>query len=184
MTPADAPTRTATPTGSPAPASTQVVAPPERIHIEAIGLAAPVVAVGQHALRVDGRTFSQWDVPDQRAAGWHQNSALPGQPGNVVLNGHHNTHGSVFADLVHLHPGDSVVVEAGGARFHYLVAQTLTLAEAGEPVAVRQDNARWVLPTPDERLTLVTCWPPDSNTHRLVIIALPASIVGLPRELP
>jgi sortase (surface protein transpeptidase) len=25
--------------------------------------------------------------------------------------------------------------------------------------------------TDDERLTLVTCWPADSNTHRLIIVA-------------
>lgn len=40
-------------------------------------------------------------------------------------------------------------------------------------VDVRMDNARWILPSTDERLTLVTCWPAKSNTHRLIIVASP-----------
>jgi sortase A len=41
----------------------------------------------------------------------------------------------------------------------------------------RLDNARWILPSNDERLTLITCWPYDSNSHRLILVAAP-----LPRE--
>ena len=29
-------------------------------------------------------------------------------------------------------------------------------------------------PTSEEQLTLITCWPSWSNTHRLVIVAIPA----------
>jgi len=38
---------------------------------------------------------------------------------------------------------------------------------------VRQENARWIAPTDDERLTLVTCWPYTNNTHRVVVVAKP-----------
>ena len=41
--------------------------------------------------------------------------------------------------------------------------------------AVRRANAQWIAPTDDERLTLVTCWPYISNTHRLIIVAKPVS---------
>jgi LPXTG-site transpeptidase (sortase) family protein len=37
----------------------------------------------------------------------------------------------------------------------------------------RVENARWILPSEDERLTLITCWPYESNTHRLVLVAKP-----------
>jgi sortase A len=38
---------------------------------------------------------------------------------------------------------------------------------------VRIANAKWIQPTSDERLTLVTCWPYTNNTHRLIIVARP-----------
>ena len=55
---------------------------------------------------------------------------------------------------------------------------------------VRLANARWIQPSEDERLTLITCWPYESNTHRLIIVALPASqkaiedYVMVPRATP
>jgi sortase A len=38
---------------------------------------------------------------------------------------------------------------------------------------IRMANAEWLGGTDDERLTLVTCWPQKSNTHRLIIVARP-----------
>ena len=54
--------------------------------------------------------------------------------------------------------------------------QTMVLVR--EPLDVRQANARWILPTTDERVTLITCWPYESNSHRLVVIALPVPLPG------
>ena len=98
-------------TASPAPTATLTPAPtatpavPDRILINAIGLDAPVVPVGQHALRLGGQLYSQWDVPNERAAGWQQSSAPLGQTGNTVLDGHHNVYGEVFHHLVLLQAG-------------------------------------------------------------------------------
>jgi LPXTG-site transpeptidase (sortase) family protein len=175
---------TAAPTSTPTPSPTAAPAIPDRILIDAIGLDAPVVPVGQHSLRIGEQVYSQWDVPDVFAAGWHQNSAPLGQPGNTVLNGHHNVYGEVFRQLVALEPGDIVTLEAGGRRYFYIVAQTMTLPEQDQPVSVRQANARWILPTDDERVTLITCWPYTGNSHRLIVVALPVSVLGIPKELP
>jgi sortase A len=49
----------------------------------------------------------------------------------------------------------------------------MKLKERDAGIAQRQENARWVLPSTDERLTLVTCWPPASNTYRLIVVAVP-----------
>jgi hypothetical protein len=49
----------------------------------------------------------------------------------------------------------------------------MILPEKGESLERRLENARWLLRSTDERLTLVTCWPATSNTHRLILIALP-----------
>jgi len=49
----------------------------------------------------------------------------------------------------------------------------MILPERNEPVDTRLQNARWILPSADERLTLLTCWPYTTNTHRLIIVAIP-----------
>lgn len=175
------PTVTASP---PTPALALVGEPPVRVRIPRIGLDAPVVPVGQHPLTLDGQLVSQWDVPPARAAGWHQTSAPLGVPGNTVLNGHHNVAGEVFRYLSALKPGDLITLESATRRFQYVVVQTMTLVEEGQPPEVRAENARWILPTPDERVTLITCWPYTSNTHRLVVIALPLWKVVPPGDIP
>ncbi len=173
----DTPTVSPTPQDSPTP---RPPAAPDRIVIDTIGLDAPVVPVGQHLVQIGGETFAQWDVPTTYAVGWQAGSL--GAPDNVVLNGHHNADGEVFRDLVKLQPGDLIRLDSAGRRYWYQVAQTMVLAEEGQPVEVRQANARWILPTDDERVTLITCWPYESNTHRLVVIALPVPLPGAARN--
>jgi LPXTG-site transpeptidase (sortase) family protein len=142
---------------------------PTRIVIPAIKLDAPVETVGWHT--VDG--VSQWDVPDHFAAGWLMTSATLGKPGNTALSGHHNISGEVFRNLVKLQPGDSITLYAQDQPFFYEVVSRRILPERGQSDEVRRANARWIQPTNDERITLITCWPYTSNTHRLVIVAKP-----------
>lgn len=147
---------------------------PDRLVIPAIFLDAPILAVHFRDVQVAGETYHQWRVPAEFAAGWQDESALLGLPGNTVLNGHHNAYGEVFRDLVELKIGDEIRVFAGGNEFRYLVAAKLLLPERGESLELRMENARWLALSEDERLTLVTCWPADSNTHRVVIVAFPS----------
>ncbi len=183
-TPPPSPTITATRPSIPTPTATASPAVPQRIRIGRIDLDAPIVPVGQHTITVDGKVFSQWDVPDQRSAGWHRNSAALGETGNLVLNGHHNVNGEVFRYLVALKPGDLITLESTERRYYYVVVQTMTLAEQDQPLEIRQSNARWILPTDDERVTLITCWPYYANTHRLVVIARPLDHVIPPAGIP
>jgi len=141
---------------------------PTRIVIPVIKLDAPVETVSWHT--VDG--VSQWDVPDN-AAGWLMTSAPLGQPGNTALTGHHNIGGEVFRNLVKLQAGDRITLYANDQPFYYEVASRRILPERGQSDEVRRANARWIQPTDDERITLITCWPYTSNTHRLVIVAKP-----------
>ncbi len=140
---------------------------PTRIIIPAIKLDAPVETVGWHT--IDG--VSQWDVPDTFAAGWLMTSAPLGKPGNTAITGHHNVGGEVFRNLVKLQPGDRLTLYANDQPFFYEVASRRILPERGQSDEVRRANARWIQPTDDERITLITCWPYTSNTHRLVIVA-------------
>lgn len=160
--PTPAPVPTPTPPGPPANA------PPDRIVIPAIGLDAPVVPVGWE-LTEEGLV---WQVADY-AVGWHDTSAYPGHEGNIVLSGHHNIKGQVFRYLINLEPGDEVILYVGETAYRYLVAEKHLLEEKGMPEEVRRRNARWITATEDERLTLVTCWPYTSNTHRLIVVARP-----------
>jgi LPXTG-site transpeptidase (sortase) family protein len=144
---------------------------PLRIVIPAIQLDAPIEQVGWHVIN----GVSQWDVPDRFAAGWLKTSAPLGQPGNTVLDGHHNIAGEVFRYLVNLKPGDEVEVHSSREVFVYQVTTRQILKERDATVAQRLDNAKWIQPTEDERLTLVTCWPHATNTHRLIIVARPAA---------
>lgn len=159
------------------PAVTPTFGPaiPDRIMIPVIELDAPVIEAKSRKIRVDNQIFDQYIAPDEFAAGWHPNSALLGVSGNTVLNGHHNVYGEVFGRLVDLQPGDKIYVYSGQRRYAYVIANKLILPEYGPNITLKQrlQNARWILPSDDERLTLVTCWPAYSNTHRLIIVASP-----------
>ncbi len=54
----------------------------------------------------------------------------------------------------------------------------MILPERDQPLSVRLANAQWIEPSTDERLTLITCWPKDNNTHRLIIVAVPIQPAG------
>ena len=150
---------------------------PTYLEIPQINLVAPINPVGWHTTELSGNLYSQWDVPQSYASGWHNNSAVLGERGNTVLNGHHNAWGHVFKDLVDVEAGAEIIVSSGEEVFHYTVVQTMILPEKDQSIEVRLDNARWLLPSQDERVTLVTCWPFHDNTHRLVIVALPTDSI-------
>ena len=153
---------------------------PDRIVIGKIGLDAPVIEAGTRKVRVNQQIFAQYTAPNEFAAGWHPDSALLGSIGNTVLNGHHNVDGEVFGKLVDLEPGDVIFLYAGEREFAYMVVNKLILPEFGEDVTVEQrlQNARWIMRSNDERLTLVTCWPAYGNSHRLIIVATPIQMEG------
>jgi len=148
---------------------------PDRIEIPAIQLDAPVIAADHRYTEVEGATFGQWLAPSFFAAGWHPDSALPGQAGNTVINGHHNIDGEVFADLVNVVEGDTILVYSGERSFEYVVTNRMILPETFMDAATRLENARWLGRSDDERLTLVTCWPKESYTHRLILVAVPVN---------
>jgi sortase A len=155
-------------TDTPPPASK----PPDRLIIPAIELDSSIVPVSWYSVEEGGSQYSVWEVAD-RVVGWHKTAALPGNVGNIVLSGHHNIQGQIFRYLVDLEPGDHVLVYVEDQAYYYAVTEKMILKEKGEPAQVRQQNATWIGPTKDERLTMVTCWPYTNNTHRLVVIAKP-----------
>jgi sortase A len=169
LTPSVIPSPTATPTPIHAPAA----GPPTRITIPKLDLDSPVVNVGIIERYVDGVLHREWAVADG-AAGFHEGMAWPGQVGNTVLSGHNNIRGEVFRDIHQLAPGNDVFVWVGENGYRYTVSTVVRLPIKGAPADVLEDNLKWIQPTADQRLTLVTCWPPWSNTHRTIVVAYPA----------
>jgi sortase A len=163
---------------APAEATTSNTLRIKRIVAESIELDAKVIEVGWRQEVHNGITMNLWNVADY-AAGWHADSALPGQGGNIVLSGHHNIKGEVFRYIVDMEPGAIITLhDAAGQTHDYVVVDKFIVKDKGEPDAVRRENAKWIGQFNEERLTLVTCWPYTTNTHRVIVISKPAGSVS------
>ncbi len=146
----DAAAAVPTPAPTPTPNLGQRYQPPTRLVIPRIDLDSPVVEVGI----VDGA----WEVA-KYAVGHHLGTALPGQPGNLVLSGHRGLYGAPFKRLPELKIGDEILVyDALGRVFRYRVAQM---------VEVWPTQVEVMYPTRDPTITLITCT--EYDTKRLVV---------------
>lgn len=146
---------------------------PDNLQIPSINLDAPIVPVNYVDAELYGVSFTLWLAPRGYRVGWHSTSSLLGVGGNTVLNGHHNAYGEVFQHLIDVEEGDQVIVSSGEDRFYYTVTTKVIFAERFESFETRMGNTSWIGPTDGERITLITCWPATSNTHRLVVVAEP-----------
>ena len=87
-------------------------------------------------------------------------TAMPGQPGNVVVAGHRVSHNRDFRYIDRLRLGDEVIFNTADGRFRYLVtgadvvggAATFITDQTSEPTA-----------------TLFACHPPGSTRYRYVV---------------
>jgi len=120
---------------------------PTRVVVPSVGIDASIDEVG--IVEQDGATAWQtaW-----RAAGHHIDSALPGNPGNVVLTGHvavaDSQNLAVFHDLDQVTTGDIVEVHSGQAIYRYRIDTVLRVPPDATDV-LRNDHV--------SRLTLITC---------------------------
>ena len=81
------------------------------------------------------------------AVGHLPGTSLPGEPGNAVLAGHRD---SFFRGLRLIRRGDRIQIRAPGNHLEYRVDST---------EIVGPHEMRVVAKTPDDRLTLITCYP-------------------------
>ena len=91
--------------------------------------------------------------------------SAPFATGNTVLYGHDDIQGSIFGHLYDLRPGDTILISVGGVTQTYRV----TGHQIVSPTAVSV-----LAPTPDVRLTLITCWPFNVDTKRWIVTAVEA----------
>ncbi len=146
---------------------------PVRLEAASIALDTQVKPLGWRQVTEDNGEVSIWQMVD-KVAGWHLNSVVPGQAGNAVISGHNNIGGSIFRNLHKLQPGDTITVWNNvGTAVAYTVDKVSIVPEKYATAEQRAANAQMISATSDERLTLITCWPALSNTHRVIVVAHP-----------
>lgn len=194
-TPVSAPnTATVSPTPTAAPVSpTATPAPvlPVRLAIPDLKIDTPVTEMGWDVVQTKNGPVSEWAIP-KNVAGHHLNSASIGQPDNLVISGHNNIFGRVFMPISQAWNNDKrvkvdsytdrsdvlngrelILYDDAGNPYTYVITDFFRLKDTGVSQQQREKNGRFILPTGDERVTIITCWPPTNNTHRLVVIARP-----------
>jgi sortase A len=124
----------------------------------------PVAYIQVPSLGITGLVVVEGTTPGllKSGPGHLPGSALPGEPGNVVIMGRRETYGAPFRHLPQMHPGDQIILTSGRGEFTYQV----TKAEAvlpGQPDVIG--------PTSTPQLTLVTSYPPLRAVGRFAVIA-------------
>ena len=145
---------------------------PSHINAPSIGLDAEIVEIESRKEIQDGIEVTVWEEPDN-AAGFHRGSSYPGWGSNVIISGQHNVRGEVFRDIAELEEGSEITLYSGDRTHEYEVDQVLILPDKYISAEKRQQNESWLEDTSEERLTLISYWPYENSTHRVVIIAKP-----------
>lgn len=99
-----------------------------------------------------------------------QGSALPGEIGNIFIFAHSgadlaeaNRYNAVFYLLYKLAIDDEIYLFYKGEKYIYRVKEKKTVG--AQDVSYLKDKGR------DEKLTLMTCWPPGTTMKRLIVTA-------------
>ncbi len=147
----------------------------KRIVIPSIDLDAKVVEVGWSIEERPTGTQAVWEVAEY-AVGHHRLSANPGETDNIVLAGHVGGYGLVFRDLFYVQPGAEILLYSADQQYLYIVQDRLLVDEEGVSDEQRTANARYIQPTAEELVTLITCWPPSGPNQfaqRVIVRATP-----------
>lgn len=102
-------------------------------------------------------------------------SGLPGFPGNTFIFAHSainwyqaSQYNSIFYLTNKLEPGDEIFVYYKGSKYRYSVTEKKIVAAS--EISYLSDSQN-VTSQSASSLTLMTCWPPGTDTNRLIILA-------------
>jgi sortase A len=146
---------------------------PTHIRIPDVEIDAEIHQVGYTIQEINGQRVREWDVASY-AAGHHKTSARPGEGGNIVVTGHNDWEGEVFRTLEYAQHGQEVIITNADGEHRYVIQEIHMRREIGAPLEERLETGRFMADMPEERLTLITCWPYGINDHRVIVIAVPA----------
>lgn len=121
------------------------------IEIDKIGVKLPIL-------------YGASDANLDKGAGLLQGTPAPGMPGNSAIAAHRNrAYGSMFNRLDEIGKGDTVTVKDKNNTYQYEVYETLVVEPHENSVLNGSDD--------EKVLTLITCTPIDTATHRLIVKA-------------
>lgn len=102
----------------------------------------------------------------------------PGEGGKVMIYGHSSSYPwelsqytKIFRGINKVAIGQKIYVTYKDKLFVYEVTEKRTVAAKDKAAFEPDDNG--------EELILYTCWPPDSITHRFLVMAKPVDVVEL-----
>jgi len=129
-----------------------------RVVVESVGIDSAVQSVGFTYTNGELR----YDVPRSKA-GQYVGTAAPGDDGNTVIGGHVASRNgiAVFQQLPGVKAGDVIQVYSGDRLFRYSVTEIKVVAADATAVMGQ---------TQDATLTLITCFPGDDYSERLVVV--------------
>ncbi len=145
---------------------------PTQIRVPDLEIDAEIHQVGYDIIEVEGQRVREWQVASY-AAGHHKTSARPGENGNIVVTGHNDFEGEVFRTLEFAEHGQEVIIETEEGEQKYVIEEIHMRREIGASLEERLETGRFMADMPEERLTLITCWPYGINDHRIVVVAVP-----------
>lgn len=139
-----------------------------QLKIVKIGVDVPIMT------NVDGANEVAYLKSLEDGVAHYKGTALPGTVGNSFIFGHSAYYRDkpgnfkrVFEKLDKLLVGDPIIVQTNTRALSYSVTETKIVKDTDFSV---------LEPTQDERLTLMTCWPPGTLQKRYIIIAKPSSV--------
>ena len=134
-----------------------VAPPPPRAneaHVEVGTIEIPKIGIVKPML--EGISLNTLD----KAPGHWPGTAMPGQPGNVVVAGHRTSKDRPFRHIDQLVAGDEVIFTTADGRFVYRVIDTQIVLP----------DAMWIVgQTPASTATLFACHPVGSTKERIVV---------------
>jgi LPXTG-site transpeptidase (sortase) family protein len=148
---------------------------PTHLRIATIGLDARIIPVGWYFNPQTQQT--EWEVA-RYAVGHHADSGVPGAGTNIVLSSHVAGYGRLFAQLDQLHIDDTIVVATASTQYTYRVTAIHYVPSTSANQQEHITNLALLDATPNEQLTLITCWPasgPERFQQRLIVVATPIS---------
>ncbi len=115
-------------------------------------------------LNLDGTIVQGVDLDALRqGVGQLMNGINPGDPtGNVVLAAHNDVYGQLFRHLDQLQPGDTMQIRTASQVHTYRVTGQRIVDPNETSVMQNRDGAT---------LTLISCYPYQVNTHRIIVFA-------------
>jgi sortase A len=137
--------------------SRPVIVRPERTAETAYAVSIPKLRLEQTIVQ-----GTDWEAL-RMGVGQVLNGANPSDPtGNVALAAHNDIYGELFRDLDQLEPGDQITIRTENRIYTYEVYDTEFVGPTD--VQVLESKGR---PT----LTLISCYPYQQNTERIVVYA-------------